>query len=120
MTICAGIKRDGGRCTAVVGASQTHCYQHDPARASERRSNAALGGRSKASREVRGLKLEIKALIADVKAKSLDRNDAQVMIQGYRALRDFIDLERRWKETEELEARLEALEQAEGVRGWGA
>jgi ParB-like chromosome segregation protein Spo0J len=119
MTICAGIKRDGGRCTAVVGASQTHCYQHDPDRASERRSNAALGGRSKASREVRGLKLEIKALISDVKAKSLDRNDAQVMIQGYRALRDFIDLERRWKETEELEARLEALEQAEGVRGWG-
>ncbi len=29
MPECDGIKRDGGRCTVVVGPSQTHCYQHE-------------------------------------------------------------------------------------------
>jgi hypothetical protein len=55
------------------------------------------------------LKEEIKVVISDVKAGELDRNDAAVMIQGYRALKDFIELERRVKETDELAAEIEAL-----------
>ena len=42
----------------------------------------------------------------------MDRNNAAVMIQGYRALRDFIEVERRIKEQEELEGRLAELERA--------
>jgi hypothetical protein len=38
---CAGIKRDGGRCTTIVKPPQTHCYQHDPERAGERKRNAS-------------------------------------------------------------------------------
>ena len=37
MPRCAGIKRDGGRCTVVVGPGQSHCYAHDPDRSKERK-----------------------------------------------------------------------------------
>jgi hypothetical protein len=56
---------------------------------------ASRAGKSKPTAEVHNLKTEIKAVISDVKAGDLDRNDAAVMIQGYRALRDFMELERR-------------------------
>ncbi|MDP8947382.1 MAG: hypothetical protein M3N09_04680 [Actinomycetota bacterium] len=64
-----------------------------------------------------GLKDEIKNLIRDVKAGDLDRNDAAVMIQGYRALKDFIALERQVKETDELAAEIEELKREYGVAG---
>ncbi len=57
------------------------------------------------------LKAEIKQVISDVKAKDLDRNDAAVMIQGYRALKDFVELERRVKETDELAAEIAELKE---------
>jgi hypothetical protein len=55
---------------------------------------ASRGGRGKSNKEVSALKGEIKTMIADVRAGDLDRNDAAGMIQGYRALKDFIALER--------------------------
>jgi len=76
---------------------------------------ASRAGRSKPSREVLVLKEELRALIADVKAGVLDRNDAAVMIQAYRALKDFIALERQVKETDELAAEIEELKREYGV-----
>jgi hypothetical protein len=109
MTTCAGITRQGQRCTLAARGSSGMCWLHDPARASERRTHASKAARSKGNREVAALKEEIKVLIADVKAGDLDRNDAAVMIQGYRALKDFIALERQVRETEELAAEIEEL-----------
>ena len=109
MARCAGLKRDGGQCATIVKPSQIHCYQHDPANAERRSRSASRAARSKGNREVAILKEEIKSLIMGVKAGELDRNDAAVMIQGYRALKDFIELERRVKETEELATEIEAL-----------
>jgi hypothetical protein len=77
---------------------------------------ASKAGRSKPSREVAGLKEEIKAVIADVRGGDLGRADAAVMIQGYRALKDFIALERQIRETESLEARIEELERVQANR----
>ena len=76
---------------------------------------ASRAGRSKPSREVLVLKEEIKVVIADVRAGVLDRNDAAVMIQAYRALKDFIALERQVKETDELAAEIEELKREYGV-----
>lgn len=45
MAQCASIKRDGGRCTVVVGAGKQHCYAHDPDKETERKRNASRGGR---------------------------------------------------------------------------
>jgi hypothetical protein len=94
----------------LVSASRTYCFSHDPSKAETRSRNAAAGGRGKASKEVRTLKGEIKALIADVRSGDVDRNDAAAMISGYRALHAYLELERRVQEQDELESRLAALE----------
>jgi hypothetical protein len=60
------------------------------------------------------IKEEIRSVISDVKAGDLDRNDAAVMIQGYRALKDFIALERSAKVEDELAAELEELRRERG------
>lgn len=120
MPRCAGIKRDGGRCTAIVSGPNDYCYQHDPARAEERRRNARRAGRSGGGSEVRDLKRRISELIDAVLDGSQDRGRAAVAIQGFNALRGALDLERRIKEVDELEARLEALERAREGGGWAS
>ena len=91
------------------------CWLHEPARAAERRTHASRAARSKGNREVATLKEEIKSVIADVKTGELDRLDAAVMIQGYRALKDFIALERQIRETDELATEIEELKREHGV-----
>ena len=115
MAICAGITRDGRRCTLSADASSGMCWLHDPARAEARHRHASKAARSKGNKEVAALKEEIKGVIADVKAGNLDRNDATVMIQGYRTLKDFIALERQVRETDELAADIEELKREHGI-----
>jgi hypothetical protein len=115
MSTCAGITRKGHRCTLPADPSSGMCWLHDPSRADQRHRHASKAARSKGNREVVDLKEEIKSVIANVKAGDLDRTDAAVMIQGYRALRDFIELERRVKETAELAAEIEELKREYGV-----
>ena len=118
MSACAGITQAGRRCTLSAQASSGMCWLHDPSRAEERHRHASRAARSKPSRELAGLKEEIKAVIAGVRGGDLFRNDAAVMIQGYRALKDFIALERQIKETESLEARIEELERGQEAGRW--
>ncbi len=106
---CTGTKRNGERCTVTVEPPQRHCWWHDPANADKRRRAASRGGKAKAGQEVRDIKAEIRQLIADVKAGELDRNDASVMVQAYRALKDYVELERRVKETDQLAEQVEEL-----------
>ena len=112
---CSYIKATGERCRGAATSQQGLCWAHDPKNAEQRRRTASRGGRGKANREVATLKEEIKSVIADVKAGDLDRNDAAVMIQGYRALKDFIALERQVRETDELAAEIEELKRGYGV-----
>jgi hypothetical protein len=114
MARCAGNKGDGSRCTTIVHGEHPYCYWHDPDRAGERSRNASKGGKARASREVAGLKGEVRDLIAKVESGALDRNTAAVMLQGYRTLRDFIELERRVKETDELAAEIAELKEELG------
>jgi hypothetical protein len=114
---CSAITRAGTRCQRSAEGQNGLCFAHDPKNAERRRRTASRGGRGKANREVATLKEEIKGVIADVKAGELDRNDAAVMIQGYRALKDFIALERQVRETDELAAEIEDLKREYGVAG---
>ena len=121
MAVCSGIKRDGSRCTATVEASQEYCWWHDPANADKRRRAASKGGRGGGGKEIRDLKKRISLVIDAVLEGSQDRGRAAVAIQGFNALKSVLELERKIKETEELEARIEALElPKEGGRQWGA
>ena len=113
MALCAGIKRDGGRCTATVEPPQRYCWWHDPANADERRRAASKGGRSKPSREIRDLKKQLEDLAADVLAGRVNRGNAVVVNQILNTRARLIELERKVRETEELETRIEALEGGE-------
>jgi hypothetical protein len=121
MAVCSGIKRDGSRCTATVEPPQQYCWWHDPANADKRRRAASKGGKGGGSREVRDLKRRISEVVDAVLEGSQDRGRAAVAIQGFNALRGMLELERKIREIDELEARIEALEQPqEGGRKWGA
>ena len=110
MAQCAGIKRDGGRCAAVVGPGQSHCYAHDPDRSKERKRNASRGGRSKGQGELGELKRRIRSLAAEVLDGTADRGRAAVANQLYNTLLRAIEQERKMRELGELAERLEALE----------
>jgi hypothetical protein len=116
---CAGIKRDGGRCTAIVEGS--FCYQHDPQKAAERKRNASRAGKRGSSRELRDLKHRISGVIDGVLDGDQDKGRAAVAIQGFNALRGVLELERKVRELDELEARIEELERGrQGGESWGA
>jgi len=110
MARCAGIKRDGGRCTVVVGPVHTHCYAHDPHRSEERRRNASRGGKSKGTGELAYLKKQVKDLASDVLEGKVDKGRAAVANQLYNTLIRAIEQERKMRELDELAERLEALE----------
>ena len=110
---CSAITRAGSRCQRSAESQNGLCFAHDPANAEARRRTASRGGRGKANREVAALKDELKDVIADVKAGELDRNDAAVMFQGYRALLEYIKLERAVLVEDELAARIQELERGQ-------
>ncbi len=119
MARCAGIKPDGRQCTAIVNPQQTYCYWHDPARAGERRRNASRGGKAKSSREIADLKKQLAELVEDVLVGRVERGAAVVVNQILNTRARLIELERKVKEIEELEARLEALERSAEGQGGG-
>jgi len=105
-----------------VPAGVQWCFNHDPTRAEERRRNASRAGKSAGGREIKDLKRRISDVIDAVLEGSKDRGRAAVAIQGFNALRGVLELERKIKETDELEARIEALERdgKEGGSRWPA
>jgi hypothetical protein len=124
MARCAGIKRDGGRCTVIVNGSQTYCYQHDPKRAEERRRNASRAAKSKPSRELVGIKQRLSDLADAVLEEKVDKGVAAVAGQLLNTYIRAVAVELKAREqlelTERLESLEEALEQRKGERGYGA
>jgi hypothetical protein len=121
MNRCLGTKRDNSPCTVTVEPPQTYCWWHDPANADKRRRAASKGGKGGGSREIRDLKKRISDVVDAVLEGSQDRGRAAVAIQGFNALRGVLELERKIRELDELEARIAALERTqEGGGRWGA
>ncbi len=116
---CRASKAGGTACKAPATGSHGYCWAHDPEHAEQRRRAASKAARSKPNREVKGYKREVRALITEVKNGGQDRADAAVILQGYRVLKDLVELERRVKETDDFATRLEELERAhEGGKRW--
>lgn len=133
MAVCSGIKRNGGRCTVSVPAGQSYCHHHDPARAEERRRAASRAGKSRPSREIS----EIKTLLSELTDRVLGQGDVEPLATPAAAVANqlintrlrAVEVERRIRDQEELEERLERLERTaamlegpkeEGSRSWGA
>ena len=111
-----------GRWTAIVDGS--YCYQHDPARADERRRNASRAARSKPSRELTGIKQRLSDLADDVLAGRQEKGVAAVASQVLNVYLRAASVELKAREQLELIERLEAieegLEQPKGERRYGA
>jgi hypothetical protein len=120
MAVCAGTKRDGSRCTATVEPPQTYCWWHDPENADERRRAASKAGKSRPNRELVGVKAQLQDLTRDVLAGDLETGRAAVANQLINTRLRAIEQERKNRETEDLEARIEALEltQKKGGPRW--
>ncbi len=113
MPRCAGTKRDGQRCTATVEPPNEYCWWHDPANAGQRKRAASKGGKGKPNREIRDLKDQLAALADDVLGGRTGRGDAAVVNQILGTRARLIELERKVRETEDLEGRIEDLERSQ-------
>ena len=113
MTLCAGIKADGGRCKAQAMRGSTWCIGHDPEQAEARQRRASKGGRrggrGRPSAELVGVKAEIWEVIEAVRSEALERSTGAVVFQGYNTLLKAQDTERRIRETDELARQVEEL-----------
>jgi hypothetical protein len=119
MPRCAAIKQDGTPCERIVGASRSLCYAHDPVAAEKRSRDAARAGRSTPNGELKEVKGLLKKLTQRVLAGELGTSQAAVCNQLLNSRLRAIELERKWKEIEQLEGRLEAIEVVLKTRATG-
>jgi len=120
---CTATKRDGSPCTLPSYGSDGLCWAHDPKNAERRRRGQSRGGKSKPSKELVSVKQRLSDLASDVLDGSVERGVAAVASQVLNVYLRAIELERKIKETDELEERLTALEksaEATGGSRWGA
>ena len=111
MPRCSHTYADSSQCRRIVSPEQQYCYSHDPSRASERKRNAARGGRAKASGELGRVKARLQTLADMVEEGQMDRADAAVISQIWGCYLRAISTEMKLKETLELVERLESLEE---------
>jgi hypothetical protein len=111
MPRCPHTYADSSQCRRIVSAEQEYCYSHDPRRASERKRNAARGGRAEASGELGRVKARLQALADMVEEGQMDRADAAVISQIWGTYLRAISTEMKLKEQLELVERLENLEE---------
>ncbi len=126
MAKCTAITSGGTRCKGEANGSSDYCYAHDPDRAEERRRNASKGGskagrgRARLSPEIPAIKSRILTLADEVLEGERDKGAAAVAGQLFNTVLRAIEAERRLKETEDLERRLDALEeQTDRGKRWG-
>jgi hypothetical protein len=123
MSICKARKRDGDPCTLPANGPQGLCWAHDPKNAERRRKGASRGGKAKANRELPTIKALLEDLAERVLSGELETGRAAVANQLISTRLRAIEQERKNKEAEDLEARIEALETKlgqpmKGVRRW--
>jgi hypothetical protein len=118
LSVCKAIKRNGDPCTLHANGKQGFCWVHDPKNAERRRKGASRGGRAKANRELPTIKALLEDLTERVLSGELETGPSAVANQLVNTRLRAIEQERKIKETEELESRIEALERAQ-ERGAG-
>ena len=120
MAACSGIKPNGERCKGIPTTGSDYCPAHDPGRAEARKRAASKAARSTPNNELRGIKALCEDLTNRVLAGSLLPGSAAVANQLINTRLRAIEQERKNRETEDLEARIEALERVreKGAGGW--
>lgn len=130
MSQCTAITRGGERCQGVAIDASGLCYSHSPNHAHARkraaRKGGQRGGRGRPQADLNALKDRLIALGEDVLEGHVNRQDAATAGHLWNVAIGAIRTALKAKEVEELEARLERLEEAieeKDVRGrsssWG-
>src|SRR5688572_2369417 len=116
--------RHGGRCKAEAMPEAEWCWNHHPDYEQARRRRASKGGRrggrGRHQHETEAIKALLEVLTEQVLSGELPTGPAAVANQLVNTRLRAIEQERKNKETEELEARIEALERARenGAGNW--
>ena len=121
MSICSGIRADGGRCKAQAMRNSEWCINHHPDYEQTRRRRASKGGkrggRGRPIAELASLRDEN----ADIRRRLLEGellpNVAAVAVQSINTDIRAVGAAMKARELEELEARLQSLEEALGQEG---
>src|SRR5919112_6090384 len=103
---CKALKVGGGRCRARAQEGREHCWNHDPARARERKQYASAGGRMRSRRppdELEQLKRQVRAVIKAVLDGSVDKANGAVALQGFNVLLRTVEIQRKLDGQRELE-----------------
>jgi hypothetical protein len=117
---CAAITSAGERCK-LDATNGSDCWSHDPENAEERRRRARRGGKARGAGELS----EIKRLLEELTSRVLKAEGVEPLETGPAAVANqlintrlrAIEQERKNRETEDLEARIEALENAQQKGG---
>jgi hypothetical protein len=111
---CAGKKGDGTPCERIVGSSQEYCYAHDPRYTEDHKRAASKAAkspaRSRSNTEIREIKGRLEDLYGAVLEGSVTRQAAAVANQIANTQLRAIELERRVREQDELEGRMDELD----------
>ncbi len=107
---CRATKANGEGCRAPATGQHGFCWAHSPENAEKRRRTASKGGRAKRSRDADEVMRAVQGVIDGVLAGTIERGVGAVALQGYNVQARLIDLRRKIKETDELEARIQELE----------
>ncbi len=117
MAKCAFIKPGGDRCGARAMKGYETCYGHRPDLAEERKRNASRGGKRGGRGRGRVEITEIKDLLKDLTDRvigiEMGSGVAAVANQLINTRLRAVELERKIRETESLEERIERLERGQ-------
>jgi hypothetical protein len=124
---CSTIKGNGERCKGIAIRGYEWCAAHHPDYQDRRRRGASKGGKTGGRGRPQTELQEIKALLAELTSRVLKEEGTEPLETGPAAVANqltntrlrAIELERKIKEAEELEARLEALEDVLKTRRTG-
>ena len=119
MAKCAAITQAGTACKGIPIDGSSYCYVHHPDHAAERRRHGSRGGKRGGRGRPTSELQEVKTLLATLTARVLREEGTEPLETGPAAVANqlintrlrAIEIERKIKEAEELEARLEALEE---------
>jgi hypothetical protein len=110
---CVATKQDGSPCKMAARGTSNYCWSHDPENAKRRREITSKAGKSKS---LRAELVEVRNFVRDLTEKAakgeVDKARSQVAFTGAGVWGRLVEIEKKLKDQEDIERRLEALEES--------
>jgi hypothetical protein len=116
MDQCRATKPNGERCRGSATGPHGFCWAHDPKHAEQRSRQASRAAKAKPIQEIKDLKAQLEDLVEDALEGRREKGVVVVVNQILNTRLRLIELERKIRETEDIEERIKALERS----SWGA